>query len=157
MKHHDSLVFSWSVNRESSPCSILPEISPASGSWNGWRMEGVLPGSRDISWQPEDSQISQWSLLFPGDLLKRALNKDGLLPGEHLRVRHTALIFPPSTISYGHREPSLCTLEKALQLAGLFETWGSAAVSQQPSKWPMPRPWLTILAEKKIHQHLWLH
>lgn len=80
-----------------------------------------------------------------------------LLPGEHLRVRHIALIFPPSTISNDHREPSLCTSEKALQLAGLFETRGSTAVSQQPSKWPVPMPWLSILVKKKIDQHLWKH
>jgi len=43
-------------------------------------MEGVLLGSQDISWKPEDPQISHWSLSFPGDLLKQALNKDGIAP-----------------------------------------------------------------------------
>lgn len=157
MRHHDSLDFSWSVTREGSPWSILPVISPASGTQRGWRTEGMLLGSQDVSWQPEDPQISQWSLLFPGHSLKRALNKDRIAPGEHLRVRHITLIFPPSTISNEHREPSLCSSEKALQLAGLFETRGSTAVSQQPFKWLVPRPWFIILVEKKIHQHLWQH
>lgn len=65
-----------------------------------------------------------------------------MLPGEHLRVRHTASIFPPSTISNRHREPSPCTSEKAGQLASLFETGGSTALSQQPSKQPVPSPGL---------------
>lgn len=65
-----------------------------------------------------------------------------MLPGEHLRVRQAASIFPPSPISNGHREPSPRTSEKAGQLASLFETGGSTARSQQPSKQPVPSPGL---------------
>lgn len=81
--------------------------------------------------------------------------RTGLLPGEHLRVRHTALIFPPSTISNGHREP--CTSEKALHWQACLKQEALQPLASNHLNDPcMPRPWLTTLAEKKIHQHLWL-
>ena len=127
--------------------SLLPQGARGAEGW------------REYCWEARTSPGSQKTLKFLTGVFRfqetcwnKLWTRMGLLPGEHLRVRYTTLISPPSTISAGHSEPSLRTLEKALPLAGMFETRGSTAVSQQPSKQSAPIP-----AEKKMHQHLWLH
>lgn len=99
MRHHDSPA-SWSGNREGSVCSILPQSSPVIREQEG------LKDGRSASGKPGGflaapkflsgafcSHESHWN---------KAWTRTGFPSGEHLWVRHTALTFPPSTISNGH-------------------------------------------------------
>lgn len=75
------------------------------------------------------------AFLFPRESLKQGLNKNRVpLRGASLSQTH-CIDF--STKNNFKRAP--CTSDKALQLAGLSGTGGSAAFSQQPSKQPVPR------------------
>lgn len=104
MRDHDSLVF-WSGNREGSFCSILPEISPALRE-----LEGLKDG-RSASGKPGSflaaPKFLSGAFCFHETHWNKAWTRTGFLSGEHLRVRHAALIFPPSTISNGH-----CALQR---------------------------------------------
>lgn len=111
---------------------------------------GGTEGWKECFWEarklPGSSQISQWSFLFPRDSLKQGLNKDRV-PLRGASQSQTCCI----DFSTKHNfKWALCTSEKALQLAGLSETGGSAALSQQPSKQPVPRLWLQFWQRRRF-------
>lgn len=133
--------------------SLLPRRAGGAEGWKECcREAGMFPGSQ------KTPKFLSGVFYFQETHWNEPWTRTGLLPGEHLRVRHTALIFPPSTISNGHREPSPCTSEKALHWQACLKQEALQPLASNHLNDPcMPRPWLTILAEKKIHQHLWLH
>lgn len=138
LRHHDSPVF-WPGNREGSLCSIPAEIPPVLRE---------LEGKKECFWEarkfPGSSQISQWSFLFPRESLKQGLNKNRApLRGASLSQTHCIDFSTEHNCKW-----TASTSEKALQLAGLCETGGSAALSQQPSKQPVPRLWLQFWQRK---------
>lgn len=69
--------------------------------------------------------------------------RTGLPSGEHLSQTHSIDFSTKHNFKWAP-----CTSDRALQLAGLSETGGSAPLSQQPSKQPVPRLWLQFWQRK---------